>query len=59
MVGPSPLRDSSGAAPERDLLVTSLRSDGTVIFMLFIAPQAHWEQLSPAYQEMLQSFRTR
>ena len=60
MVGPSPLRDASGAAaPERDLLVTSQRSDGTVIFMLFIAPQAHWEQLSPAYQEMLRSFRTR
>lgn len=61
LVGPSPLRSSArgGVAAERDMLVTTQRSDGTVIFMLFIAPEAHWERLSPAYQEMLRSFRTR
>jgi predicted Zn-dependent protease len=60
LVGPSPLRASDGRpAAERDMLVTAQRPDGTVIFMLFIAPQAHWERLSPAYQDMLRSFRVR
>lgn len=59
MRGPSPLQASGGgAAAERDMLVTVERSDGSVVWMLFIAPEAHWSQLSPAYEQMLRSFRT-
>jgi beta-barrel assembly-enhancing protease len=58
LVGPSPLSDGSGrAAVERDKLVAIERPDGTVLWMLFIAPERDFNALSPAFQQMLQSLR--
>jgi beta-barrel assembly-enhancing protease len=57
LVGPSPLRTGDGVAAEQDMLVTVQRPDGTVVWLLFIAPQAHFERLRPAYGEMLNSLR--
>jgi len=42
---------------ERDWLVTLPRPDGSVIFMIFVAPQSHFERLQPTYQAMLNSAR--
>jgi len=42
---------------ERDWLVTVPRSDGSVIFMVFVAPQSHFERFQPTYQAMLNSAR--
>ena len=43
------------AQKERDQLVTIPRPDGTVIYLVFIAPEAEYPQLSPAFEKMLQS----
>jgi hypothetical protein len=41
--------------PERDWLVAVPQRDGSVIFMIFIAPQSEFAQFAPAYEAMLKS----
>jgi hypothetical protein len=56
--GQSPLADRNGGpATERDVLVTTQRGDGAVIWMLFIAPEAHFNALKPTFQQMINSLR--
>jgi len=58
LIGPSPLANSSGQrVAERDILVTVQRQDGSVIWLLFIAPEPHYQQLSPTFQRMIESLR--
>jgi len=45
--------------PERDWLVTVPQSDGSMIVMIFVAPQADFEQLKPTYEAMLKSIQFR
>jgi beta-barrel assembly-enhancing protease len=60
LASPSPLSDGSGRpAVERDKLVAMERGDGTVLWMLFIAPERDFNALSPTFQQMLQSLRVR
>jgi hypothetical protein len=60
MVGPSPVTSGDGQpVAERDTLVTVQRPDGTVLFLVFIAPEAHMSLMSPAFTEMLRSFQVR
>jgi beta-barrel assembly-enhancing protease len=40
---------------ERDQLVTIPRPDGTVIYLVFVAPESEYQQLSPTFEKMLQS----
>ena len=40
---------------EQDWLVTVPRRDGSVIYMVFVAPQSHFERFQPAYEAMLKS----
>jgi len=40
---------------ERDWLVTVPQSDGSVIFMVFVAPQSHFDRFQPTYEAMLKS----
>ena len=55
---PSPFPDANGQPqPERDWLVLAPRTDGSVIFMIFIAPQADFERLQPTYQAMVKSIQ--
>jgi predicted Zn-dependent protease len=57
---PSPFPDANGQSqPERDWLVTIPQSDGSLIFMIFIAPQADFGQLQPTYEAMLKSVQFR
>jgi len=43
------------AQKERDQLVTVPRQDGTVIYLVFIAPESEYQQFSPIFEKMLQS----
>jgi hypothetical protein len=53
---PSPLSNSDGQpATERDKLVCVQRPDGTVLWLLFIAPERDFNALSSTYQQMLKS----
>jgi len=56
--GQSPVSDSNGTPlPERDVLVTTQRSDGSVIWMLFIAPEPQFNAMSPVFQQMISSLQ--
>jgi hypothetical protein len=60
MLGPSPLTTSDGqTVAERDTLVTVQRRDGSVLFMIFIAPEPDMDVLSQTYSAMLRSFQVR
>jgi hypothetical protein len=49
---------ADGAAQkERDQLVTIPRPDGTVVYLVFVAPESQYQQLSPTFEKMLQSIR--
>ena len=60
MMGTSPLTDQQGrAARERDWLVTVQRNDGSILYMVFIAPDQEFTQLRPEFEHMLHSFKMR
>jgi hypothetical protein len=53
---PSPFPDANGKPqPERDWLVTVPQRDGSLIFMIFVAPQADFDRLQPTYEAMVKS----
>jgi beta-barrel assembly-enhancing protease len=51
--GSSPLQNEQ----ERDWLVTQQRSDGTLMYLVFIAPQNDFKSLQPAFEKILRSFK--
>jgi hypothetical protein len=58
LVGRSPLRTRDGRpVAERDLLITVQRQDGSVLWVLFVSPEAHFDNLRPTFEAMLQSLR--
>jgi hypothetical protein len=60
LVGTSPLKDRSGqASQERDWLVAFIRQDGTVLYVVSIAPDKDFESLRPTFEQMLKSLRLR
>jgi beta-barrel assembly-enhancing protease len=60
LVGNSPLRDQNGrAVQERDWLVCLMRNDGTVLYVVSIAPDKDFETLRPTFEQMLKSLRLR
>ena len=53
---PSPFPDANGQTQqERDWLVTVPRHDGSLIFMIFLAPQSEFDRFRPTYEAMLKS----
>jgi hypothetical protein len=57
---PSPFPDAKGQAqPERDWLVTVPQKDGSLIFMIFVAPEADFARVQPTYEAMLKSVQFR
>jgi hypothetical protein len=59
LAGTSPIREGDQPVPERDWLVTVPRSEGGMLYLVFIAPEKQFAQLQPAYQRMLDSLRWR
>ena len=56
MQSTSPFPDTKGQSQkERDRLVTLPRPDGSVIFMVFVAPESDYDRLRPTFERMLQS----
>jgi hypothetical protein len=52
----SPFPDANGQQQkERDWLVTVPRNDGSMVFMIFVAPEADFPRLQPTYEAMLKS----
>ena len=53
---PSPFPAEGGKSQmEREWLVTVPRKDGSMIFMIFVAPRAHFEQFRPTFEAMVRS----
>src|SRR6202162_2749149 len=60
LIGTSPLQDQSGrAVQERDWLVTLKRRDGSLVYMVFIAPDRDFGSLRPSFEQILRSLRLR
>lgn len=60
LVGTSPLRDQSGnAGQERDWLVAFQRRDGSLLYVVSIAPDKDFESLRPTFEQMLKSIKLR
>jgi Zn-dependent protease with chaperone function len=60
LIGISPLQDSDGhAAQERDWLVAMKRRDGSLLYLVFIAPNNDFGSLRPTFEGMLRSFTLR
>jgi Zn-dependent protease with chaperone function len=58
LIGSSPVRDSNGKPQrERDWLVAVQRQDGTLLYLVFIAPQNGFDQLRPTYEQMLRTLK--
>jgi hypothetical protein len=54
----SPFPDANGQPQqEHDWLITIPQRNGALIFMIFVAPEADFPQLQPAYQAMLKSMQ--
>lgn len=52
----SPFPDAKGQSQkERDRLVTIPRSDGSVVFLVFVAPEPEFDRLVPTFDRMLKS----
>jgi Peptidase family M48 len=60
LIGPSPIRDPNGRPlSERDWLVSLRRSDGSLVYVIFISPDKDFNRFLPAFTQMLRSFRLR
>ncbi len=58
MQSTSPFPDAKGQPQkERDWLVTVPRPDGAVLWLMFIAPEAQYDQFRPAFDSMLKSLK--
>jgi hypothetical protein len=52
----SPFSNAAGQAQkERDELVTIPRPDGSVLYLVFVAPESEYQNLSPTFEKMLRS----
>ena len=51
--GNSPLQGEQ----ERDWLVTQQRQDGSVVYLVFVAPEKDFKTLQPSFEKMLRSFK--
>jgi beta-barrel assembly-enhancing protease len=60
LIGTSPLHDQSGRPEqERDWLVTFMRRDGSLLYMVSIAPDKDFSSLRPTFEQMLRSLKLR
>jgi beta-barrel assembly-enhancing protease len=59
LLGNSPIQENGRAARERDWLVALNRRDGSLLYMVFIAPESQFNQLRPTFERMLKSLSLR
>lgn len=60
LIGSSPLPNQSGGfAQERDWLVTTQRRDGSLLYLVFIAPDKDFSSYRPTFEQMLRTLKLR
>jgi Zn-dependent protease with chaperone function len=60
LMGTSPLRDQNGRpGQERDWLTAFMRRDGSLLYIVSIAPEKDFESLRPTFEQMLKSIKLR
>ena len=60
LIGVSPLEDQNGRpAQERDWLVAFMHRDGSLLYMVSIAPDKDFASLRPTFEQMLKSLKLR
>jgi hypothetical protein len=59
LTGNSPLLQNGSATPEQDWLITVPRSQGGLLYLVFIAPENDFARLRSTYRKMLKSFQVR
>jgi beta-barrel assembly-enhancing protease len=57
LLGKSPLQGANSTLPERDWLVTVQRTDNSILYLVFIAPDRDFERLAGTYEQMLRSLQ--
>jgi hypothetical protein len=58
LVGTSPIKgEGNKPVSERDWLVSFQRKDGSLLYLVFIAPDQDFPNLRPTYEELLKSLR--
>jgi hypothetical protein len=58
LIGSSPIQDQQGKAiKERDWLVTVKRSDGSLLYLVFISPDKDFSAMRPEFEKMLKSLQ--
>ncbi len=60
LLGTSPIKDSQGQpTKERDWLVSFRRGDGSLLYVVFIAPDKDFGSMRPAFENMLKSIQVK
>jgi beta-barrel assembly-enhancing protease len=59
LLGDSPIQNNGQPVAESDWLVTLPRSQGGLLYAVFIAPEPDFNRLRPTYQKMLDSLQLR
>jgi len=59
LAGQSPIERDGKPEPEHDWLVALPRSDGSVLYAVFIAPERDFSELRPTFESMLRSLHLR
>ena len=59
LTGASPIQQGGQALRERDSLVTVPRTQGGLLYLVFIAPDRDFPELQSTYERMLDSLRLR
>ena len=57
LVGTSPVQENGRPARERDWLVSVNRRDGSLLYLVFIAPDKQFDSLRPTFEQILKSLR--
>jgi beta-barrel assembly-enhancing protease len=59
LTGESPIDEGGKPAPEHDWLVALPRSDGSMLYAVFIAPERDFSELRPTFESMLRTLHLR
>jgi hypothetical protein len=57
LISNSPIQQNGDPLPERDRLVLVPASEGSYVYLIFIAPERDFGALEPTFQKMLESLR--
>ncbi len=59
LIGSSPIQQNGRPIQERDWLVTTRRSDGALLYLVFISPDKDSSSLRPTFEQMLRTLKVK